>query len=230
MSAARPIALRALVALATLGCARGWCCRACGKCMCASYGVCPALPPGADPGPPSTPLPTWTATDVATFISSLRVNGTRQTCPQGCPVIGHFDPDRFLARGVDGPKLLHLMRGHEDHLKAGAAKNLTLRAAHAEWWRGHALAPELADGERLAFANRLRDVVRQMMPLPPPAPAVPPAPARPAAPAAAARGTESDSTASPRNPAWGGHMGGAPGRRRSSTAGGREAGRVERWV
>ena len=115
--------------------------------------------------------------DTASFVSSIGANGTRNTCNAGCRVVGYFElaPARFAARRVTGAKLVNLIRGHEAQLRAGATKNTTLRLALAQWWVAHGLAPELneadpieASNARIAFATRLRDVVRQTLPLPPP--------------------------------------------------------------
>lgn len=146
----------------------GWCCRACGKCMCSSYGVCPAMPPSVPPL--NQNLDEWSVGDVGKFVGSLAVNGSRaRTCPDGCELLRHFEAERFERAGVTGKRLASIVHGHEHRFiyKPGAQKNVTERKAHASWLETHGLLPPgLSSEQHLAFYTRLKDALRQEVPLP----------------------------------------------------------------
>ena len=159
----RPVLLW-LALLQLLAGAAGWCCRACAKCMCASYGVCP--PP---PQPPrhdrhdARRIAAWNASSVAAFVRSLGPEGARQSCPAACPIVTLIAAAAPAFERIDGATLSNLLDTHSERLRA-AGKNETARVAHAAWCvaRGAALGvfPVPVKPDRaIAFFTRLHGAI-----------------------------------------------------------------------
>ena len=111
----------------------GWCCRACAKCMCANYGVCPPLPPPLRHDRLDVRhVAAWNASSVAAFVRSLGPDGARQSCPPTCPIVALFATTAQAFEIIDGAALSALLQTHSERLRA-AGKNETARAAHAAW-------------------------------------------------------------------------------------------------
>jgi hypothetical protein len=152
-----------------------WCCRACHNCFCV-LGICPAASPKEVPDPP---ILKWKVDEVADFLLSLGPDGSRNTCRLSahptCPVPPYFvNASRmFRAKGINGPRLIHLMNMHQDHLEGGSVHNDSLRHKHAEWWSSHGLMPDpplthtgVPDlSAYLSFALRLSTAVSERMPI-----------------------------------------------------------------
>ena len=135
-----------------------WCCRACGKCMCSLYGVCPR------PQVPQQPfhLPDLNTKEVAAFVASIRPDGHRNSCPAGCTLIELFNATEFEERAVTGKRLASLLLEHEARFTSAVVHNSTLRAAHCEWIAGQHLLPMgLKDEQYLALVVRLREALTQ---------------------------------------------------------------------
>ena len=141
-----------------------WCCRACHKCMCSVYGVCPV--PQA-PVQLTVPFHQLTTAGIADFVDSLRPNGSRDSCPPGCTLTPLLNGSAFAAHGIDGPTLLQMLQTHEENLPSSAMHNITLRTAHARWLETQ-LPPSIVGTfsaknreERLfATITRVRDAIR----------------------------------------------------------------------
>ena len=150
---------------ALLSSAVAWCCRACGRCMCDSYGVC-GVKASAMP-----PLPTWSAADVASFIESLAENGSRNLCPSGCRTPSLFNGSRF--DGMSGLLLHELLTARsaaEAQLRspnATAAEKANASALRAQLALG--LLPHNVDATRVApaFFNRLHTAITAASSQPP---------------------------------------------------------------
>lgn len=175
-------AIAAILVLAQLPVGRAWCCRACGKCMCELYGVCPA--PAQASSTSQSALHALSVADVAAFVESIGPNGSRQTCPSACPLVGLLNASLFVRGAVDGRTLARLVRAHDDR---AWVHNETLRAAHAEMLAEHRVFGGghvgLKSEQRIALMTRLRDALRHAGYLaapatPPGAPAATPAEAR----------------------------------------------------
>ena len=134
--------------------------------MCTLYGVCPKAPPSSPPL--QQDLDRWSVSEVAAFVASLGVNGTRQTCPPGCLLVQLFEPDRFVKQGVAGTRLHSIIRGHERRfiaLPKAENTNASVRKAHGHWLESHGLLqPGVSTEQTLAFYMRLKDALRAELP------------------------------------------------------------------
>ena len=161
----RVICLLLLMLCSTPVC-EAWCCRACAKCMCTVYGVCPsgrsaAGSNGSSAKSQSTALRKFSVEQVVAFISSVGVNGSRQTCTPDCALLQLFDGSLFRKQDTDGEKLAHFFHAHETRFTREVIHNNTARAAHAGWVASHGFFPGGLNGEQyLALTTRLRDALR----------------------------------------------------------------------
>jgi hypothetical protein len=142
--------MRIFAVFAMLAATDAWCCRACHNCLCIMYGACP---PAAPVETLATPFGQWRVDDVADFLVSLSTGGKRDTCPSRCglPAVFANATALFRAKGVDGPRLVRLMHLHQHRIEGGAAKNVSLREKHGEWWASHGLVPPL---ETISLDNK----------------------------------------------------------------------------
>lgn len=142
-----------------------WCCRACAKCMCTVYGVCPSNPSGAGDNKSqserSTPLKDFTVDQVVAFVDSITPRGVRDTCTPGCQLIEYFNSSLFRKHAIRGEKLFHFFANHEARFTKDVIHNTTARADHSIWLASHGFFPDGLKGEQyLALTTRLRDALR----------------------------------------------------------------------
>jgi len=159
--------------------ASAWCCRACGKCMCDSYGVCAPNPPEG-----RASVHTWSVEEVSTFVESLSFSGEngRDTCPAGCKTPSLFNGShaRFTNGNIDG-KALHERLVAQSALES-AVRNPNITVSNVTEKRlafATGLLPDGPDPSRvyLAFWNRLHLSIKSaQVPHhpPPPTPTLPP--------------------------------------------------------
>ena len=137
--------------------ADAWCCRACAKCMCTVYGVCPSP---SEVQPPFS-LPQLTVAQVADFIVSISPNGSRQWCTPGCALLENFNASLFIEHGWHGKRLASFLKEHESRFSADVVHNMTLREAHCEWLASHKILPSgLKSQQYLALVTRLQGALR----------------------------------------------------------------------
>ena len=159
-----------IIVLTTPRPAEAWCCRACSKCMCTIYGVCPSSS-SSDKGNGSSsgggaaakPLKAFTVQQVSEFIASIGANGSRNSCAPGCTLLDLYDATRFTKLNVNGNDLHKFFSEHESRFTREAMHNTTQRAAHAEWLASHGYFGEksgLKTEQILALTTRLRDALR----------------------------------------------------------------------
>ena len=147
----------ALFLIALLPGADAWCCRACGKCMCSLYGVCPS-PTAAQP---PFDLHSLSSQQVAEFIASISPNGSRQWCPAGCTLIELFNATLFLEHGWHGKRLAAFLQEHEARFNAHVVHNATLREAHCQWLASHKVLPSgLKSEQYLALVTRMQGALK----------------------------------------------------------------------
>ncbi|KAL1520409.1 hypothetical protein AB1Y20_021995 [Prymnesium parvum] len=91
--------MRALLLLASAGVCSSWCCRACKKCLCESYGKCPSagLPSPTGP-PPRPPLRKALARLLTEHTDRLHGVTNTSSLPEGVPQPGQPLHLQFMTR------------------------------------------------------------------------------------------------------------------------------------
>ena len=150
--------MRVFLVAALLPAAAGWCCRACGKCLCKSYGKCPR-PKATIPLLP--PLENWSAGELSEFIRSISPGGARQSCPENCDAIALIA--KVPLHGMDGAGLSRLLAEHAQNLQV----NVTVATIALPRLLDGLVAERSVAKQGMAFITRLRDAVEHATTPPP---------------------------------------------------------------